>query len=68
MADAYNTFPGSRAGQRRPFSLSVVTYMLPAGFWSALGADSKNPGKILILQGLYWMWKIGLADGATTLP
>jgi len=27
----------------RPFSLSVVTYMLPAGFWVALGADSKKP-------------------------
>jgi len=26
----------------RPFSLSVVTYMLPAGFWLVFGADSKR--------------------------
>ncbi len=35
----------------RPFSLSAVTYMLPAGFWRAFGADSKNPSKTLILLG-----------------
>ncbi|MFY8093266.1 MAG: hypothetical protein ACOVN0_07280 [Niveispirillum sp.] len=40
---------------RRSFSLSVVTYMLPAGVWLAFGADSKKPLKDVIFQGLNWM-------------
>jgi len=48
----------------RPFSLSVVTYMLPAGFRLASGADSKKPLKDIVLQGLKrWMRGQDLTDG-----
>ena len=42
----------------RPFSLSAVTYMLPAGFRRAFGADSKKP-LILVQNQRLKVWMRG---------